>query len=754
MKKLLLIPLSLGLITGLFAQQKSMQVKTAPINSTLELNKISNQQLINANLPKSIVCQDTLHYPFLKEQIVGGGNFYVFEAWASDQEAVSQAFQYSGLSGITVSGAQIFARSGPSNAGAVIVNAGVFNVDANNNPVGSPIQFGSIAISDTNFSMRTIMFNQPANITNNYAIVIAPIPSGPGDILEFYITDAVPAQTTDENLSRFKSNYYTSSNGNWVSIPTLTASFTGGPYDFEAVMAPIVSYPFQTFFNATPNPVCDGTPVTFTNISGPSFVTNHRMYNYQAFLTHFNGQPDSTFAWDLGVTPPTILWGANISPYTYPDTGTYTTQLYYIGGLVGNCFDMSPPINITVNPSDDATFSYSGSTFCIGGPNQTPTVAQPGGTFSATPSGLVIGSLNGIIDLSSSTAGTYTVKYVTSGTCPDSTTQTITITTTPDPSFTYAQTAYCLNDSTNPIANITGSAGVFTISPNTAVINSSNGEIDLSSSSAGTYTVTNTISGGGCPTVNASQTITLNTPPTVSVSPASPSVCVGSSTNLTASGANTYSWTPATGLSSTSGASVTANPSTTTTYFISGTDANGCSNTASVTVTVNPLPNVTFNLSTTNYCSNGAPVNLTGGTPAGGTYSGPGVSSGQFNPATAGVGTHNIVYSYTNSNGCTNTDTVAVTVSVCSGMEESSIANSLIIAPNPVKEQLMISFNNIKSSNVQVNIITADGKLVYSEYAAAPQYVRYLDVTSFAKGLYFIQISSEEGMIHNKIIVQ
>lgn len=756
MKKLLLSTLSFGLITGLFAQQKSMQLNTAPINSTLEFNKISNQQLINSNLPKSILCQDTLHYPLLKEQVIGNGNFYLFQAWASDQEAVSQTFQFTGGSGggLTVSGAQIFARSEPSNMGPVVVNAGVYNVDANNNPVGMPIQHGSLSISDTNFTMRTIMFNQPAFITNNYAIVIQPVPSGPGDILEFYISDAVPAQATDENLSRFKSSYYTSSNGNWVSLPTLTASFTGGPYDFEAIMAPIVSYPFQTDFIATPNPVCDGTAVTFTNNSGPSFVTNHRMYNYQAFLSHFNGQPDSTFAWDLGLTPTTLIWGANIPPYTYPNTGSYTSQLYYIGGLVGNCFDMSPTTTITVNPSDDASFSYSGSTFCIGGPNQTPTIAQPGGTFSATPSGLVIGSLDGIINLSSSAVGTYTVKYVTSGSCPDSTTQTITITNAPDPSFNYAQSAYCLNDSTNPIANITGSAGVFTISPTNAVINSSTGEINLSLSSAGTYTITNTISGGGCPTVSASQTITLNSAPTVSVSPSSPSVCIGSSINLTASGASTYSWAPATGLSSTSGASVTANPSTTTAYVVSGTDTNGCSNTASVTVTVNPLPSVTFNLSTTNYCSNGAPVTLTGGTPSGGTYSGPGVSGGQFNPATAGVGTHNIVYSYTNSNGCTNTDTVVVTVSVCSGIEESRIANSLIIAPNPAKEQIMISFNNANSNNVQVNIISADGKLVYSENANASQYVKYIDVTAFAKGLYFIQISSEEGMIHNKIIIQ
>ncbi len=53
---------------------------------------------------------------------------------------------------------------------------------------------------------------------------------------------------------------------------------------------------------------------------------------------------------------------------------------------------------------------------------------------------------------------------------------------------------------------------------------------------------------------------------------------------------------------------------------------------------------------------------LTGGSPDGGTYSGPGVSNGMFNPATAGGGTHTITYSYTNMAGCTGTCTFTITV--------------------------------------------------------------------------------------------
>lgn len=107
-----------------------------------------------------------------------------------------------------------------------------------------------------------------------------------------------------------------------------------------------------------------------------------------------------------------------------------------------------------------------------------------------------------------------------------------------------------------------------------------------------------------------------------------------------------------------------------------------CTNSCTFTITVNALPTVTCpaNFSV---CVNAGPVTLAGGLPAGGSYSGPGVSAGIFNPAVAGVGTHTITYTYTSpSTGCTNSCTFTITVkpiplltsslsaqSVCSGAQ-------------------------------------------------------------------------------------
>ncbi|MFC2086963.1 hypothetical protein ACFLSA_02220 [Bacteroidota bacterium] len=50
------------------------------------------------------------------------------------------------------------------------------------------------------------------------------------------------------------------------------------------------------------------------------------------------------------------------------------------------------------------------------------------------------------------------------------------------------------------------------------------------------------------------------------------------------------------------------------------------------------------------------------GVPLGGVYSGPGMTDSIFDPGTAGTGTHEILYTYTDSNACQNTDTSTVVV--------------------------------------------------------------------------------------------
>lgn len=87
-----------------------------------------------------------------------------------------------------------------------------------------------------------------------------------------------------------------------------------------------------------------------------------------------------------------------------------------------------------------------------------------------------------------------------------------------------------------------------------------------------------------------------------------------------------------------------------------------------VNVSINPLPVVSLNLGDDSATALETNVPLTGGSPTGGTYSGPGVSGNAINPAAAGVGTHVISYTVTDNNGCSNTATDIFTVTPAPGL--------------------------------------------------------------------------------------
>jgi hypothetical protein len=109
------------------------------------------------------------------------------------------------------------------------------------------------------------------------------------------------------------------------------------------------------------------------------------------------------------------------------------------------------------------------------------------------------------------------------------------------------------------------------------------------------------------------------TPPTITVTPANATVCAGSTTGvkLVATGALTYTWTPTTGLSSNTGDTIYALPSTSTFYTVAGIDDKGCTGQRNVAVQVLNGPNVNVTATDTMVCD-GDSVQLTANVVAGG----------------------------------------------------------------------------------------------------------------------------------------
>lgn len=150
-------------------------------------------------------------------------------------------------------------------------------------------------------------------------------------------------------------------------------------------------------------------------------------------------------------------------------------------------------------------------------------------------------------------------------------------------------------------------------------------------------------------------------PVSISAGASTGTVCLGGSSTLTASGGVAWLWTPAAGLSSTTDEQVIATPASSTSYTVLATDLNGCQSEATVFISVQPLPVVALN-GFGDICERATTLTLSGGTPAGGTYSGTGVAGGMFDPSLAGAGSHIITYTFTDTAGCTAVDTSAILV--------------------------------------------------------------------------------------------
>ncbi|MFM7682922.1 MAG: T9SS type A sorting domain-containing protein, partial [Bacteroidota bacterium] len=120
--------------------------------------------------------------------------------------------------------------------------------------------------------------------------------------------------------------------------------------------------------------------------------------------------------------------------------------------------------------------------------------------------------------------------------------------------------------------------------------------------------------------------------------------------------------------------------------------------------------------------------------PDGGSYSGPGIIGTSFHPGLAGVGTHAIVYSVLNSNGCYSTDTSFITVFDNIGIDENQ-KNGIIIYPNPTNEIINISNPNV----ISVELISNEGKCLFIREL---QPFAKIDFSDFTGGLYYLKLNN------------
>src|SRR5258706_138862 len=329
------------------------------------------------------------------------------------------------------------------------------------------------------------------------------------------------------------------------------------------------------------------------------YLTCAAPFNYSVNTTDASCTCNGTAAVNIttGTPPYTYLWSNNATTQTVTNLcpGTYTVS-------VTDAASCNIPVvqTFTINSSSTAIniSTTQNNISCNLGNDGTASANVTSGNppftyqWSTTPSQTTSTAIN-------LSAGIYTVTVTDSLGCIG----TAQVTITEPPTLAIAFNNFVHTSCGNPNGSISptysGGTGQYTYLWNTVPAQTS---ASVSNLAAGTYIVTVT-DANNCST-SSSFTINSSSPPTV-ITTADASICMGGSTVMGASGASTYVWSPASSLSSSTGSSVTANPSITTMYQVIGTDAAGCSDTAYITITVNPLPLVVSPANPV-YCAGGS----------------------------------------------------------------------------------------------------------------------------------------------------
>jgi hypothetical protein len=366
-----------------------------------------------------------------------------------------------------------------------------------------------------------------------------------------------------------------------------------------------------------------------------------------------------------GTSPFRYLWTRSGPPQVNPSTPTALTATalstgnYTITVTDTNNCTASAAANVGFKNPPALTINPSAPSICAGA-SVTLTAVTPAPAASYTYLWNT-GATTIPITVSPASTATYSVT-LTDNTTGCTNTASATVTVNPIPVISISvnpATPICAGNTVTLTASSSNTGASTTYAWTTPSASNNNPLVSPALFSNTTFTVTGT--DAGCTSAPVTKTVVVNPLPTITVIPASPSICAGSSVQLTASGASTYSWSPSTGLSATNIANPVANPASTQTYTVTGTDVNGCVSTGTVTVTVNPIPVVTINPNNTTICKgNSTDLTASGAT----TYSwGPPLAAGTTTPSVnvspAGTTTYTVTGT---TNGCSATATATVNV--------------------------------------------------------------------------------------------
>lgn len=470
---------------------------------------------------------------------------------------------------------------------------------------------------------------------------------------------------------------------------------------------------------------------TAATISLASYLNQSNLrlrYNYVAVWGYYwivdnivvSGNTTYTYDW---TSSPASFTSSMQNPTDVVPAGT-TGYIVEVSNALG-CSAMDT-VNVTVNALPSVAANATATTVCM---NDAVTFTGSGATSYTWT-----GGVTDAVPYTPSVTDTYTVTGTDANGCMNTDMITVTVNALPAVVANATATTVCMNDN----VTFTGS-GATSYTWSGGVTDG----VPFSMTMSGDYVVTGT-DGNGCMN-NDTINVTVNALPAVVANASAAAVCTGDSATVMGGGATSYTW---------SGGVTDGVPfvvSMTDNYVVTGTDANGCVNMDSITIVAN-VPTGSLTLPMDTVCQTVGTITLGGEYPAGGMWSGPGVSGNTFDPMTSGLGMIGITYMFTDSNGCSGSVVDSFLVDLCLDVTTPVVSSGVSIYPNPTIGQFTIQLANVPATPVRVELTNELGQVI--DAFTMTSTVKDMDITNLEGGVYFVRITNGTEVSVHRLVRQ
>ena len=459
--------------------------------------------------------------------------------------------------------------------------------------------------------------------------------------------NAIAGATSQVYVATVSGSYFVTVINSCYPSPGASSAAIGVTVKTVTCTPPLIA-PFAVAAAKLDTTVCSGSTISFTAPVG------YTAYNWI----------DNSTSQSIG-TNQSITVGS----------GSYSLQL----PLTSKCPADTVTILVKTAATIAANFTGLDTSYCTNSPTATLTGTPTGGLFSAigAPTGTISGNT---FNPSVAGAGTYQIiyKYTNANNCLFIDTLKTTVHTLTSVSVSGLNSVYCANALTDTLTG-SPSGGAFS---GTGIIGDS--LFSPSLAGAGATTITYTYIDNNRCTNTATVSTTVYALPVASYTGLNSYYCIKSTSFALLTGhptGGTFSGDTSLILPNLFYPSDAGVGTHKITYTY--TDAHSCTNSSTDSTVIYIKPSISVTGLDSSYCLNSATAILTGTHPSeGGTasFSGTGIVQGSndttFSASVAGLGSHTIIYSYTDSAGCFNKDTLTTLVHNPPAVSVSGLASS------------------------------------------------------------------------------